>query len=213
MAIARNGCVCRTFEKSRRRYLPAFNHHLEVVKRFETTDVGYFRAFEFSRRRENLPFSHHVEVCRRRYNLSFEHHKEVAALDPDEADSLLDWCELPLKNGRKKVERLVGNGIHGFQTRNGETPRFSFFLSARKNREKPPRETPAVAHPNIEQRRQTVATLQRFQVRFDDRIISQLCREFGCTKVAIKNDLRSVAANRELQFRIERLCQRPGAPS
>jgi hypothetical protein len=33
------------------------------------------------------------ETSRRREVLSFNHHEEVAALPPDEADALLDWCE------------------------------------------------------------------------------------------------------------------------
>jgi hypothetical protein len=33
------------------------------------------------------------EFSRRRENLSFQHHAEAAALPPDEADTLLDWCE------------------------------------------------------------------------------------------------------------------------
>jgi len=32
-------------------------------------------------------------TSRRREVLSFNHHEEVAALPPDEADALLDWCE------------------------------------------------------------------------------------------------------------------------
>jgi hypothetical protein len=34
-----------------------------------------------------------LESSRRREHLSFKHHTEVAALPPDEADALLDWCE------------------------------------------------------------------------------------------------------------------------
>jgi hypothetical protein len=33
------------------------------------------------------------EHNRRRLDLTFNHHAEVAALPPDEADALLDWCE------------------------------------------------------------------------------------------------------------------------
>jgi hypothetical protein len=43
---------------------------------------------------------------RRRVLLSFRHHKELASLDSAEADSLLDWCEAPLKNGRKKAKSI-----------------------------------------------------------------------------------------------------------
>jgi hypothetical protein len=32
------------------------------------------------------------ETSRRREDLTFNHHREVAALAPDEADALLDWC-------------------------------------------------------------------------------------------------------------------------
>jgi hypothetical protein len=49
------------------------------------------KRFETNRRRLLLPFSHHVEL---------------AALPPDEADELLDWCEEPLKNGRKKAKSI-----------------------------------------------------------------------------------------------------------
>jgi hypothetical protein len=59
------------------------------------------------------------ELCRRRHNLSFEHHKTVAALDPDLADELLDWCEAPLKNGtarprpiRALREEIEQRGLH-----------------------------------------------------------------------------------------------------
>ena len=37
------------------------------------------------------------ETLRRRDLLSFQHHLEVAALPPDEAEALLDWCEETLK--------------------------------------------------------------------------------------------------------------------
>jgi hypothetical protein len=37
------------------------------------------------------------ETLRRRDLLSFQHHLEVAALPPDEANALLDWCEETLK--------------------------------------------------------------------------------------------------------------------
>ena len=41
------------------------------------------------------------ETSRRRDVVSFNHHKEVAALPPEEADKLLDWCEDSLgKTGR-----------------------------------------------------------------------------------------------------------------
>ena len=33
------------------------------------------------------------ETSRRRDLLSFQHHLEVAALPPDEANAMLDWCE------------------------------------------------------------------------------------------------------------------------
>src|ERR1035437_5874421 len=33
------------------------------------------------------------ETSRRREDLTFKHHREVAALPPDEAEALLDWCE------------------------------------------------------------------------------------------------------------------------
>jgi dsDNA-binding SOS-regulon protein len=39
------------------------------------------------------------ETSRRREALSFNHHAEVAALPPDEADALLDWCEEPIAEG------------------------------------------------------------------------------------------------------------------
>jgi hypothetical protein len=46
------------------------------------------------------------ETNRRILLLSFAHHQEVAALDAAEADSLLEWCEAPLKNGRKKAKSV-----------------------------------------------------------------------------------------------------------
>src|SRR6185295_1686619 len=58
---------------------------------------------------------------------------------------------------------------------NGKKPRFLFSISARKKQreafERPPQ---AVAHPNIEQRRQTVAVLQTFPgaVRRSDHLFS-----------------------------------------
>ena len=33
------------------------------------------------------------DIARRRAVLTFKHHAEVSALDPKEADELLDWCE------------------------------------------------------------------------------------------------------------------------
>jgi hypothetical protein len=34
--------------------------------------------------------------------LTFEHHRILASLPREQANSLLDWCEQPLRNGRKK---------------------------------------------------------------------------------------------------------------
>lgn len=41
------------------------------------------------------------ETSRRRDVLSFNHHAEVAALQPPEADVLLDWCEETIKTTGK----------------------------------------------------------------------------------------------------------------
>lgn len=49
------------------------------------------RSFERSRRRDLLTFTHHVVV---------------AALPAEQADSLLDWCEGPLKTGTGKPKPL-----------------------------------------------------------------------------------------------------------
>src|SRR4051794_32871037 len=47
-----------------------------------------------------------AETSRRREALSFRHHREVAALSPDIADRLLDWCEEPLRQtGRPRTIR------------------------------------------------------------------------------------------------------------
>jgi len=44
------------------------------------------------------------EISRRRENLSFRHHAEVAALAPQEADELLDWCVLGKNERRSTLE-------------------------------------------------------------------------------------------------------------
>jgi hypothetical protein len=36
---------------------------------------------------------------RRRLNLSFKHHAELTAMDPADADAMLDWCEEPTRTG------------------------------------------------------------------------------------------------------------------
>ena len=41
--------------------------------------------------------------------------------------------------------------------------------------------TPRMAHPNLAQRREMVATLQRYRVSFDSLVVESLCQEFGCT--------------------------------
>jgi hypothetical protein len=46
------------------------------------------------------------ETSRRRDLLSFPVHREVAAFDPERADSLLDWCEAPLKRGAKNPKTI-----------------------------------------------------------------------------------------------------------
>jgi hypothetical protein len=50
------------------------------------------------------------ETSRRREDLTFNHHREVAALPPDEADALLDWCEETPKprGGSDKARRRRG---------------------------------------------------------------------------------------------------------
>ena len=45
-------------------------------------------------------------TSRRHEVLSFEHHKILTTLPPEQADALLDWCEAPLKNGRKKARSI-----------------------------------------------------------------------------------------------------------
>lgn len=58
------------------------------------------------------------EIGRRRPNLSFKHHREAAALPPEKADALLDWCEetiaetgeprstRELRNKKREVSRI-----------------------------------------------------------------------------------------------------------
>jgi hypothetical protein len=51
--------------------------------------------------------------------LSFNHHRSVAALPPEQADLLLDWCEQPLKEGTGKARTIKAlreeMGQHGFR--------------------------------------------------------------------------------------------------
>jgi hypothetical protein len=50
-----------------------------------------------------------IETSRRREDLTFNHHAEVAALPPDEADALLDWCEeTPKPRTTQDVMERVG---------------------------------------------------------------------------------------------------------
>jgi hypothetical protein len=54
--------------------------------------------------------SKRFEINRRRLHLSFNHHAEVAALPPNEADALLDWCEetpKPRVPGRAALSSLL----------------------------------------------------------------------------------------------------------
>jgi hypothetical protein len=46
------------------------------------------------------------DTSRQRDMLSFRHHAEIAALDPAEANELLDWCEQPLKEGIGKARTI-----------------------------------------------------------------------------------------------------------
>jgi hypothetical protein len=49
---------------------------------------------------------------RRRESLSFGHHAEVAALPPEEADRLLDWCEEDAEaNGRPRARRELRDKV------------------------------------------------------------------------------------------------------
>jgi hypothetical protein len=67
------------------------------------------------------------ELFRRRNNLSFSHHKEVAALPPDEADALLDWCRELFRIGRAAIARRFGSiGAAGLWL---SGPRLLAFLS------------------------------------------------------------------------------------
>ncbi len=49
--------------------------------------------------RELLAFVERSKHLRRRNLLSFEHRKTVTALEPAEADELLDWCEARTTRG------------------------------------------------------------------------------------------------------------------
>ena len=44
------------------------------------------------------------ETSSRHELLSFKHHQVLAALDSDEAQELLAWCEAPLKNGARESQ-------------------------------------------------------------------------------------------------------------
>jgi hypothetical protein len=56
----------------------------------------------------NATVSRAFEPSRRREDLSFHHHQQLAALvsagrlKPEQVDELLDWCEAPLKEGKKR---------------------------------------------------------------------------------------------------------------
>jgi hypothetical protein len=50
-----------------------------------------------------------------------------------------------------------------------------------------------MAHPDFFKRRKTIATLHRYSVSFDERVVNALVREFGCSVSTIKNDVRLLA--------------------
>jgi Staphylococcal nuclease homologue len=74
-------------------YVDGLDAGLELLR--QRTCLGVFQIFAGSAGR-------HLDTSRRHEVLSFNHHREVASLDMAEADSLLDWCEAPLRNGRKR---------------------------------------------------------------------------------------------------------------
>ena len=59
------------------------------------------------------------ETSRQREDLTFKHHAEVAALPPDEADALLDWCEATSK---PRSTRELRGEIHRRRVKIGERP-------------------------------------------------------------------------------------------
>ena len=64
-------------------------------------EVG--RAYESCRAAARV--ARDFETLRRRDLLSFQHHLEVAALPPDEANAILDWCEETPKPRSKRESR------------------------------------------------------------------------------------------------------------
>lgn len=53
------------------------------------------------------------EIPRRRGNLTWTHHAEVAAMPPDEADSLLDWAEETIpQTGKARSTRELRSEVH-----------------------------------------------------------------------------------------------------
>ena len=66
--------------------------YAEFTGRLPDAFIGRLNASQWWCRLHHL-ISQTFEHNRRRLDLTFNHHAEVAALPPDEADALLDWCE------------------------------------------------------------------------------------------------------------------------
>ncbi|HET9376578.1 MAG TPA: hypothetical protein VFO40_16515 [Chthoniobacterales bacterium] len=71
--------------------------------------------------------------------------------------------------------------------------------------------TPRMAHPNLAQRREMVATLQRDRVSFDSLVVESLCQEFGCTAKAIQNDIRVLKNDTKSREKLARYWRRGSA--
>jgi hypothetical protein len=77
------------------RHLPDGAHHYGARTKIVESETWNGTAYDTCRWASLV--SRKFDTYRRREVLSFEHHKTLAARNPEIADSLLDWCEAPLK--------------------------------------------------------------------------------------------------------------------
>jgi hypothetical protein len=60
-----------------------------------------------------------------------------------------------------------------------------------------------MAHPNLENRRNEIARLQRYNVAFERPVVEAIAREFNCSVSTIRNDLRVVQFDSEFRARLD----------
>jgi hypothetical protein len=88
--------------------LPRISNEARYGERKAMVEAGDWEGPKYQTCREAAMVCRKFETSRRREDLTFKHHREVAALPPDEADALLDWCaETPKPRSTRELRSEV----------------------------------------------------------------------------------------------------------